>query len=202
MTEEASWTKALFATLCISTTHRDSARGYVCEVAGVTIRGGAVDETDCYESLINPGKPISREASVLHGVTNLLVTAAPRFWQQEPPLRYFLRGKTLVMHNALYTVPFLQRPMAHYRFTDVLDCRMLAVNLHSTPEGSSLQELIEYYGLEQELIYKCRVPRFNRSFFNALATAHVFVAMLREYFPQDITVDELKKICGVFPGRP
>ncbi|MDE1977672.1 MAG: 3'-5' exonuclease [Elusimicrobia bacterium] len=67
--------------------------------------GGA--ETS-FSSLVNPGGPIPKEATAIHGITNAMVADAPRFEDLVPRLLDIFDGTDLAGFNAAkYDVPLL-----------------------------------------------------------------------------------------------
>jgi DNA polymerase-3 subunit epsilon len=63
-----------------------------------------------YESLINPGKPIPKEATAVHNITDQMVANAPSFAQVAIEFFDFCQGDTvLVAHNNdSFDLPFLK----------------------------------------------------------------------------------------------
>src|SRR5262249_42280573 len=77
----------------------------VCEVGAVKLRGSAVVET--FESLINPGRPISAGAYAVNGISPAMVADAPAFPEVAQKLWDMMEGAVLVAYNAPFDKGFL-----------------------------------------------------------------------------------------------
>lgn len=77
---------------------------------------GIVDQsgTVLVDTLINPGEPIPRDATRIHGVTDEMVADAPTFEQVYPQIHEALQGKAWVIYNKGYDVPRLKFECARY----------------------------------------------------------------------------------------
>ncbi len=73
----------------------DSAR--IVDIAVITAAGEVLLDT-----LVNPGEPIPAEASRIHGITDTMVTDAPKFADITDELRRILTGRRVVIYNAVY----------------------------------------------------------------------------------------------------
>ncbi len=77
----------------------------VCEVGVVRVEGGR--QVDAFESLVNPGRPISPCASAITGITDAMVADAPGFSSLLPRLLPMFRGAVVVGHNISFDLSFL-----------------------------------------------------------------------------------------------
>ncbi|MEO8288888.1 MAG: exonuclease domain-containing protein [Chloroflexota bacterium] len=77
----------------------------ICEVAVVVARGGQI--VDQFQSLVNPGRPISYGASAVNGISNAMVQNAPHFRTIAPALIDILDGAVLAAHNASFDISFI-----------------------------------------------------------------------------------------------
>ncbi|MFJ2008455.1 exonuclease domain-containing protein [Streptomyces chartreusis] len=81
------------------------------EVAVVTARGDVLLDT-----LVNPGVPIPRDASQIHGITDEVVATAPEFGQLLVDLTRVLDGRRVLIYNKSYDVARLRWELTrHYR---------------------------------------------------------------------------------------
>jgi len=121
--------EATFVVVDLETTGGSAAAGSsITEIGAVKVRGGEV--LGEFQTLVRPSEPIPPFISVLTGITNAMVSDAPRIEAALPAFLEFARGTILVAHNAPFDVGFL----SHYaavvgcawpRF-DVLDTAKLA----------------------------------------------------------------------------
>jgi DNA polymerase-3 subunit epsilon len=54
------------------------------------------------DTLVRPRHPIPADATAIHGITNLMVAAAPAFADLTPRLIEVLSGKTVIAYNAAF----------------------------------------------------------------------------------------------------
>lgn len=112
--------KTTFAFVDVETTGLSvSSGGRVCEVA-VSRRLGDSD-LGHFQSLVNPGCPIPDEVIRIHGITNEMVAASPRFERIAPKLLGLLESSVVVCHNADFDIPFLDNEFSliGLRFPDI-----------------------------------------------------------------------------------
>jgi DNA polymerase-3 subunit epsilon len=70
--------------------------------------GFSNDPSDCLYFMVNPGIPISPEASEVHGITDADVEGRPKFSEMANQVVDFLQGRYLVGYNInSFDVPFL-----------------------------------------------------------------------------------------------
>ena len=75
------------------------------EVARVAIVDGALGEE--WSTLIDPGRSIPADASRVHGITDAMVSGAPKAAEAGRLLRAACADLPLVFHNAAFDLPFL-----------------------------------------------------------------------------------------------
>ncbi|WP_214413775.1 DEDD exonuclease domain-containing protein [Sphaerisporangium fuscum] len=95
-----------FVVFDLETTGGSSAEHAITEIGAVKVRGGEV--LGEFATLVDPGRPIPPFITVLTGITDVMVTAAPRIEQVLPSFLEFIRGTTLVAHNAPFDVGFIK----------------------------------------------------------------------------------------------
>jgi DNA polymerase-3 subunit epsilon len=117
-----------FVVLDLETTGGAPDGGGITEIGAVKVRGG--EELGVLGTLVNPGEHIPPFITVLTGITQAMVTPAPRIEVVLPSLLEFLRGAVLVAHNAPYDVGFLKAACARHGYAwpavRVLDTAALA----------------------------------------------------------------------------
>ncbi|WP_184889635.1 DEDD exonuclease domain-containing protein [Sphaerisporangium siamense] len=95
-----------FVVFDLETTGGSPAEHAITEIGAVKVRGGEV--VGEFATLVDPGRPIPPFITVLTGITDVMVTAAPRVERVLPSFLEFIRGATLVAHNAPFDVGFIK----------------------------------------------------------------------------------------------
>lgn len=153
------------------TTGLDPAYGHaLLEVATVVIEDGVMG--DAWTSLVRPGRSIPADAVAVHGITDAMVVDAPPPERVAAELRRRCGELPLVLHNALFDLPFLivmmrqagQPPL----LSPIVDTLGLARGLIGVG-GNSLGALAERFDLPRE-------PR-HRALGDAMTTARLFLAL-------------------------
>ncbi|MDQ1247728.1 MAG: polymerase subunit epsilon [Actinomycetota bacterium] len=95
-----------FCIVDLETTGGAPAELGITEIGAVKVRGGEV--LGEFATLVNPAQPIPAYISVLTGITDATVAAAPRLAAALPAFLEFAQGCVLVAHNAPYDMGFLR----------------------------------------------------------------------------------------------
>ena len=82
----------------------------ITEIGAVKVRGGEV--LGEFQTLVDPGSAIPPYISILTGITDSMVIAAPRIAEVLPAFLEFARGSVLVAHNAPFDLGFLKAACA------------------------------------------------------------------------------------------
>lgn len=82
----------------------------ITEIGAVKVRGGEV--LGEFQTLVDPGSAIPPYISILTGITDSMVIAAPRIAEVLPAFLEFARGCVLVAHNAPFDLGFLKAACA------------------------------------------------------------------------------------------
>ncbi len=69
----------------------------IIEISAVKVKNGVVTET--FSSLVNPGRPIPRQASLVNGITDEMVAKEPGLREVMDQFLPFIKGQVLVGHN-------------------------------------------------------------------------------------------------------
>lgn len=72
-------------------------RGEVCQIAVIDPQGEVL-----LDSLVKPVKPIPMDAQRIHHISDAMVADAPNWLEIEPQLMELIRGKDLLVYNAIY----------------------------------------------------------------------------------------------------
>ena len=147
-----------FAVVDVETTGLSALAGdRICEVAIVTAKNGQI--ADQYQTLVNPGRPISYGASAVNGISNNMVRNAPSFRSIAGEVLELLDGAVLVAHNASFDISFISTELraAGYSSPDnpVIDTLALArrnYSFGSNKLGNVARSLgIQTHGLHRAL---------------------------------------------------
>ncbi len=162
-----------FCVIDLETTGGDANVEAITEIGAVKIRGGEVVGT--FQTLVDPGRAIPPTITVITGITNAMVTRAPKIDSVWPSLAEFVAGTVLVGHNVRFDLSFLDAA-ARRRGDPVfsnprLDTLALARRL--------LADEVPRFGLG-ELAKRLRLPHTptHRALDDALATMHLLHVLI------------------------
>jgi DNA polymerase-3 subunit epsilon len=99
-----------FVVVDLETTGGSAATEAITEIGAVKVRGGQV--LGEFATLVDPGRTIPPQITILTGITDAMVFDAPRIESVLPMFLEFLRGSVLVAHNARFDVGFLRAACA------------------------------------------------------------------------------------------
>jgi DNA polymerase-3 subunit epsilon len=100
----------MFVVVDLETTGGAAADDAITEIGAVRVCGGEV--LGEFQTLVNPARAINPFVSVLTGITDAMVCAAPGTASVIPAFLEFARGAVLVAHNAPFDVGFLKAACA------------------------------------------------------------------------------------------
>jgi DNA polymerase-3 subunit epsilon len=101
---------ATFCVLDLETTGGDRAADMITEIGVVKVRGGECLGT--FHTLVNPGRAIPPQITVLTGLTDAVVRTAPRIETVLGSLVDFLGDSVFVAHNASFDLGFVRAALA------------------------------------------------------------------------------------------
>jgi DNA polymerase-3 subunit epsilon len=139
------------------TTGRDTATDRIVEVAAVLWDG--TDITDRLSWLVNPGRPIPKEASDIHGISDTDVASKPTFSEILPELMEALSGRVPLAYNAQFDRQFLTEEFnrsslvesrsvpAFRRNVEWLDPLVWVREVQSSEKSKSLGEVCQRLGI-------------------------------------------------------
>jgi DNA polymerase III subunit epsilon len=123
--------EATFCVLDLETTGGNRADDMITEIGVVKVRGGECIGT--FHTLVNPGRAIPPQITVLTGLTDAVVSTAPRIETVLGTLVDFLGDAVFVAHNASFDLGFLRAALARDHRADyrpaVVDTAALARRL-------------------------------------------------------------------------
>lgn len=147
-----------------------------------------------FSELIDPGRPIPRGATQIHGITNEMVSGKPMIADVLPRFAEFCVGLPLVAHNARFDFKFIDRAVRRLACAaptgPILDTLALSRKIWAGLPNYQLGTLVRVFGLPS--------GRFHRAADDALSCGRVFQILwerCRINWP-DMDLDGLVKICG------
>lgn len=157
-----------YVALDLETTGLDAERDAIIEIGAVKFRGD--EALDTFSTLVDPGRPIPRDITVLTGITDKDVRGAPGLHDVLPRFARFVGERPIVGHSVDFDLEFLQRHSRQFD-NEYLDTFELAGVLLPHADRYSLSRLAQMLGVELE--------QAHRALDDAMASFHLFRAMLR-----------------------
>src|SRR5690606_18897412 len=96
------------------TTGGSADKDAITEIGAVKVRGGEV--LGEFATLVDPGTTIPPQIVQLTGITQAMVSSAPRIEQVLPAFLEFAKGAVLVAHNAAFDIGFLRSACARHGY--------------------------------------------------------------------------------------
>ena len=158
-----------YVALDLETTGLNPDKDAIIEVGAVKFRDGEIVEE--FTTLVNPGRPIPPEITMITGITDRDVLGAPPFERIEAPLMRFVGQAPVVGHNVSFDLGFMR---AHGLLAGNigLDTWELATIVLPSQPGYSLGALAERFGLA--------LPNAHRAADDAHATGWLFELLCAE----------------------
>lgn len=147
----------------------------IIELAAYRVCGGEI--IDDFQTLINPEARLPRFIATMTGISDEMLTAAPKFSEIVNAWLDFAGDAVLVAHNSNFDLPLLNREIARVfpgcRMRNADLCTVnLARRLISNPEGHNLDALADHFGIEN--------PERHRATGDALTTARILLRLLHQ----------------------
>ncbi|RJL31419.1 DEDD exonuclease domain-containing protein [Bailinhaonella thermotolerans] len=178
-----------FVVFDLETTGGSAADNAITEIGAVKVRAGEI--LGDFGTLVDPGGPIPPFISVLTGITDAMVMAAPKIGEVLPAFLEFIRGAVLVAHNAPFDMGFLKAACAAHGYpppaNPVVDTADLARRLLSRDEvpNCKLSTLAR--------VFRSSTEPCHRALADARATTDVLHALIERVGSFDVhTLEELK----------
>jgi DNA polymerase-3 subunit epsilon len=105
----------MYAIVDIETTGGHAASHGITEIAIILHNG--LEEEGRFSSLVNPGMPVPRHITALTGITNAMLTGAPRFGDIAGNIARLLDGRIFVAHNVNFDYSFIRHQLAENGIT-------------------------------------------------------------------------------------
>jgi DNA polymerase-3 subunit epsilon len=103
-----------FVVVDLETTGGSSGADNITEIGAVKVRAGEV--LGEFGTLVDPGKPIPPQIVSLTGITQAMVSSAPKIERVLPAFLEFAAGSVLVAHNAPFDIGFLRAACARHGY--------------------------------------------------------------------------------------
>jgi DNA polymerase-3 subunit epsilon len=166
--EEAPLEGLLYTAFDLETTGLDPKEDAIIALGAVHLLGSRVLRHEVYEALADPGRPIPKTSTEVHGLTWEMLKGKPRLEEVLPAFRAFLEGSVLVAHNGAFDMAFLRKVGIDQ--PPLVDTLLLAHLLFPDLKDHRLERLAERFG----------VPVLGRhtALGDALMTAEVYARMI------------------------
>lgn len=153
LAHDARWMELPIALVDVETTGKDASVDRVVEVGIVVARGGEVVERRNW--LVNPGRPIPKEASDVHKISDDDVKDAPAFEKVAAEVAAMLEGCIPAAYNAAFDKAFLTNELARAgvalrRDVEWLDPLVWARELQQGERSRALGEVAARLGIALE----------------------------------------------------
>jgi DNA polymerase-3 subunit epsilon len=152
----------------------------ICEIALLRWVNGRTLER--FQSLVNPGRPISPGAFAVNGISEAMVRDAPRFGELASRILSFLENAVIVAHNAPFDLGFLTAQLVDLRLppppNPVVCTLALARRCFQFP-GYSLGVIARHLGIA--------VTQEHRAMADVELTREMFFLFMQHFQQQGIT---------------
>ncbi|MDD2734103.1 MAG: 3'-5' exonuclease [Desulfuromonadaceae bacterium] len=167
-----------------------------------TIEVGAVLISNCqivdrFQSLMNPEIKVSGFIEEYTGITNRMLSTAPRIKEVILKLKSFLAHHHLVAHNASFDSRFLDAELnrINHKRQNEFACSMLSSRrLYPEAPNHKLETLVRYKNLKTDGIH-------HRALADAEMTAHLWIRMIEDirnnYGLQSVPFGLMQQLCKI-----
>lgn len=194
----------VFVCLDCETTGLEPEKDHIIEVAAVLFNFDGI--IDSFETLIDPGCPISAESMAIHHITDEMVQGKPNVKDVLPTVMQFVGRHTLVGHGIPMDISFLVQSarrneipcnLANQPFFDTLRL----ARLYGESPTNSLEKLREHFNIEPEGAHRAMSDVLvNIEVFKFLTTKFKTTEQLKERLSHPILLKTMP--LGKHKGRP
>lgn len=195
--------KTEFVCLDCETTGLDINNDHIIEVAAVRFTfQGAIDS---FETLVNPGCPISLASQAIHHISDEMVLDAPSIEDVLPAVLQFVEGHIIVGHgigfdmNVLETAAQKKGIASSLRSNKLIDTLRLA-RLYGESPVNSLESLRQHFNIEWQEAHRAMADvQVNIEIFKKLAHRFKTVGQLFDALSKPIQMKIMP--LGKYKGR-
>ena len=182
----------IYVALDLETTGLNTTRDAIIEVGAVKFRDG--EEVDSFSTLVDPGRPIPYEVTLLTGITDRDVIGKPRFDQVAGPIMRFVGASPVVGHNVAFDLGFLRAQGLLAENAGLDTWELASVLLPSLP-SYSLGSLARRFGLS--------TGNQHRALDDARATGQLLARLCEEIdrLPRAVLIEIIRLAQGSEIGR-
>lgn len=156
------------------TTGLDVAAARIVSLGAVRSHGWRLYPHANLDRLVDPGVPIPRVATSVHGISDAMAASAPDFAETLPALSAILEGTVMVGHSIGFDLAILghecERRGLPWRVPPALDTSLLFAGLYPNETDANLEPLAERFGVE--------IRGRHTALGDALVTAEIWLALL------------------------
>jgi DNA polymerase-3 subunit epsilon len=170
---EAMAKQKLYAVIDIETTGGMAKRDRIIEIAIAIFNGETI--IDSWQSLIHPERSIPWEITRITGITDDMVSEAPKFYEVAKKIVTMTEGAIFVAHNVRFDYSFIRNEFETLGFTYTrrqLDTVVLSRKAFPGLKSYSLGNLIRHFGIH--------VENRHRAMDDVLATVDVLSRALHQ----------------------
>lgn len=162
-----------FVVFDIETTGLSSINDSIIEIGAVKIKDCQI--VDTFETFVNPQIHISSFITKLTGITDDMVKRYPPIDEVLPKFLEFIKGSTLVAHNANFDVTFIKTKAKNLGIevdNPVLDTLELSRHMYENLKNYKLDTVAQHLGVSLE--------NHHRAVDDAKATAEIFLKSINK----------------------
>jgi len=122
----------------------------IVQIAAVRLVNGRKIDTEVFDTLVDPKRPIPASSTDVHGINDSMVVGAPDIVEAGKRFHRFAEGSVLIAHNAPFDMEFLRRQEAQIGKAfdhPVLDTVLLSAVVYGQLEQHSLDALTARLGI-------------------------------------------------------
>lgn len=191
--EELSLYDTTFVVVDLETTGTSPVDDAITEIGAVKVARGELQGE--FTTFVRPTKPIPPSVERLTGISNRDVADAPPLASVFPSFLEFIKGTTLVAHNAAFDISFLQNAAKHLGYSWPNNPTLCTVKLSRRILDRQEAPSVKLSALAQ--IFKTSQKPTHRALDDARTTVEVLYGLIERVGGLDITtVSELKNFKG------